>query len=345
MFKEHSDANIGVVTGRVSDLVVLDCDAPDALDRLGKSVPLTPFAETERGQHYYFKCLDRHVLTVTAIAPGLDIRAERAYVVAPPSTHPSGKPYAWVVPPEEAGLAPVPDWLQEAIANRQRNPPKDIEAIVRGVPEGQRNDSATSVAGKLLGILPAEDWEAIGWPLLRGWNSLNKPPLSEGELRTAFESIAGRETVKRCRIEATSDQAIARILNVAISEIGLRRLAALSGVPRSTLSDLSRRLAPPTNPSASLNTQTRRPPTPKYLVGRTLEERKVASERGFGARSVRNQGFGVSMAVTVTGNKFESPQGGNPLYVQLRSCHSDPGAVSFGGEMACHIEARATQRR
>jgi hypothetical protein len=292
MFGDGADANIAVVTGHVSHLVVLDCDAPDALNRLSKHVPLTPLAETARGQHYYFKCPDRYALTITALAPDLDVRGESAYVVAPPSTHPSGKQYAWVVPPGEVDLAPVPDWLLEEISKRRVKPPRTASDIVRGVQEGVRNDSATCIAGKLLGVLPADDWDGIGWPLMCGWNLLNRPPLPERELRTVFESIATREATKRCRIEACSDQTIARILRAAICEIGLRRLAALSGVPRSTLSDFSKRLAPSPNTSTSLNTnntKTRRPPTPKYLVGRTAEERKIASEADLGARSVRNE--------------------------------------------------------
>ena len=40
---------------------------------------------------------------------GLDARADRAYIVAPPSVHPSGRTYAWRSRAEP--LAPAPVWL------------------------------------------------------------------------------------------------------------------------------------------------------------------------------------------------------------------------------------------
>jgi hypothetical protein len=45
------------------------------------------------------------------LLPGLDTRAAGGYVAAPPSVHPSGRRYRWIVPPGEAELAQAPEWL------------------------------------------------------------------------------------------------------------------------------------------------------------------------------------------------------------------------------------------
>lgn len=68
---------------------------------------------------------------------------------------------------------------------------------VDGVPEGQRNNSAATVAGKYLAESSKNDWETIAWPKLQEWNDKNTPPLSTEELRKVFESIAERELQKR----------------------------------------------------------------------------------------------------------------------------------------------------
>jgi len=65
--------------------------------------------------------------------------------------------------------------------------------------EGERNVTAASLAGKILGRLPEELWETAGWGGLKEWNSRNQAPLSERELRSVFESIARREAAKRCQ--------------------------------------------------------------------------------------------------------------------------------------------------
>lgn len=66
-----------------------------------------------------------------------------------------------------------------------------------GVREGQRNATAASIVGGILGRLPEYLWETAGWGGMKEWNQKNQPPLSERELRTVFESIARRERTKR----------------------------------------------------------------------------------------------------------------------------------------------------
>jgi putative DNA primase/helicase len=116
--------NIGIATGPLSGLWVLDLDGPEA--DLGGELPATLEASTGRGRHLYFA--DRTGLPSSAgrIAPGVDARGVGGYVVGPPSLHSSGTRYAWR---NDLPLAPVPDWLVR-LAHR---PPSTSERASAGI--------------------------------------------------------------------------------------------------------------------------------------------------------------------------------------------------------------------
>ncbi len=86
--------NIGIVTGHISGLVVLDVDGEQGRASVrGFTLPATPTVQTGKGFHYYFAYPGFHVANAVGFLPGLDIRADGGYVVAPPSVHPSGARY------------------------------------------------------------------------------------------------------------------------------------------------------------------------------------------------------------------------------------------------------------
>ena len=101
---------VGIVTGPVSDVLVLDVDGPEGESELQKhGHPVTPMVRTAGGGlHLYFKHPDQHVRTGIRVAPGLDVKASGGYVVAPPSMGSNGRAYEWIVSPEEAELADPP---------------------------------------------------------------------------------------------------------------------------------------------------------------------------------------------------------------------------------------------
>lgn len=193
--------NIGIVTGSVSGLAVLDLDREHGgfdslteLERLYGALPATVEAETGGGgRHLYFACPHPAPRNKAGLAPGIDLRGEGGMVVAPPSLHPSGRRYRWRQghQPAKLPLAVLPRWLlglgQGGTAGRG-HPVAHWRALVReGVEEGKRNTTIASFAGHLLwhGV----DAEVV-LELLLCWNRLRcRPPLDDGEVAQVVASI------------------------------------------------------------------------------------------------------------------------------------------------------------
>jgi Bifunctional DNA primase/polymerase, N-terminal/AAA domain/Primase C terminal 1 (PriCT-1) len=160
------NANIAIVTGRDSGLVVLDVDRPEVLNGW-QSDTLT--AHTGKGQHFYFSLSGTAVKnSVSRLGPGLDLRGEGGYVVAPPSRHASGATYTWR--DFDTDPQPAPVWLL------QSNP----------IPEGQRNETLFRIASAMRG--KAKDVEEIAAELHFVNSTRCVPPLQDNEVQKIAES-------------------------------------------------------------------------------------------------------------------------------------------------------------
>lgn len=199
-FTRWPEANVGVVTGTISGLVVLDVDphhgGEESLHRIEATEgPLQPTVEARSGgggRHLYFAHPGGVVRNRAGIAAGIDLRGDGGYIVAPPSRHPSGRPYAWREgrAPGDVPLAPLPRWLI-AGPDGTIGPGHDFaywRALVReGVDEGRRNTTIASLTGHLL-------WHGIdsrvALELLHAWNRVRcRPPLPDDEVAQVVESI------------------------------------------------------------------------------------------------------------------------------------------------------------
>ncbi|WP_100401520.1 bifunctional DNA primase/polymerase [Bacillus sp. FJAT-42315] len=103
--------NLGILTGRISNCIVIDIDDEEALKRLESLGPLPRSwtVKTNRGYHFYYM----YHPDAPSCTPfeKVDILSDKKQVVAPPSIHPSGHKYKWVISPNDAELAPFPEWL------------------------------------------------------------------------------------------------------------------------------------------------------------------------------------------------------------------------------------------
>lgn len=113
--------NIAVRTGAASGVWILDVDDPSALASLDP-LPETRTSATSRGRHLWWRTPALSVPSSTGrVAPGIDVKGEGGYVIAPPSLHPDGTRYRWVTAPD-APIADAPSWL----LTLARKPPAPI---------------------------------------------------------------------------------------------------------------------------------------------------------------------------------------------------------------------------
>jgi hypothetical protein len=194
------EANVGIVTGRISGLVVVDVDAGHGgeaslaqLEAAHGPLPLTVEALSGGGgRHLYFAHPGGRVGNRVGLLPGIDLRGDGGCVVAPPSIHPNGRRYVWASEraPGVAPLASLPGWLlRDTGAKRAGRPLAHWRELVRrGVGEGERNATLASLAGHLL-------WHEVDpevvLELLLAWNRARcDPPLEDAEVASVVESIA-----------------------------------------------------------------------------------------------------------------------------------------------------------
>lgn len=92
--------NVGVVTGAISKIFVVDADSPAAMAWAGEKLPPCELrVRTAKGVHLYYPySADRSMrnkcrVTYQGEALEIDIRAEGGYVVGPGSIHPTGHVY------------------------------------------------------------------------------------------------------------------------------------------------------------------------------------------------------------------------------------------------------------
>ena len=199
-FERWPDANVGIVTGSESGLVVLDVDdggvmkGSDALAALLKGngdATTTMMVRTGNGWHIYYRHPGGTVKnSVGSVGTGLDIRADGGYVVAAPSRHANGTVYTV---DQEAQIEGLPIWLDaliglpdsksNAIAVIQSNEIPMPDKIV----EGSRNSELFKIACRLRGHQGMEqrDLERV----LTSYNQeLCQEPLAIGEVLQIADS-------------------------------------------------------------------------------------------------------------------------------------------------------------
>lgn len=200
-YQQWNNANVGIVTGKVSGIVVLDIDPQhdgekslEAWEKEHGPLPRTVEVKTGGGgRHLYFKHPGGVVHNKVGIAPGIDLRGDGGCIVAPPSMHPGGNVYAWRKghEPGEIALAEMPRWLLNIVSEKGQTTGHSMQywqQLVRnGVPEGERNNTIASLAGHLL-------WHGVDTDvvqeLLLSWNRVRcQPPLDDKEVIRAVRSI------------------------------------------------------------------------------------------------------------------------------------------------------------
>lgn len=200
-WEKWPDANIGIATGKRSGIVALDIDyhseGEKSLEKLlgNNELPVTIETITGgRGRHIFFKHPgDKVVKNKVGLNgyPGIDIRADEGYIVAPPSLHISGERYEFEnsKSPSDVGLADLPPWLLRLlpVTNKLKTELKP-QAETGFIPVGRRNNTLTKIAGSLR--RDGLDQPDIYSDLSEINKNECKPPLQSYEVDQISRSIA-----------------------------------------------------------------------------------------------------------------------------------------------------------
>jgi hypothetical protein len=186
----HPTANVGLAAGAAFWVLDVDyagflAEEPDGADtitalqrRFGRLPPTVRQYTGGMGWQWFFKP-DPRIRNGVRVLPGLDTRSTGGYVVAPPSVHPSGRTYRWIVGPDQGEVATAPEWLATLLAPAEPPPaprrpiaPANLSRYaaaalakacerIGGTPPGAQNEALNSEAfgiGQLVGggIIPRE---------------------------------------------------------------------------------------------------------------------------------------------------------------------------------------------
>lgn len=207
-WKAHPQHNVGVACGAASSgLIVVDVDVDESIGENGLEtlyaweaehgkLPATVTARTGRGGlHLYFKAAGE-VRNSANKELGVDVRGEGGYVMAPPSVHPNGHAYEWVLSPYDAAVAPVDSRVLEFLEYVK---PRKASAVTEHVEKfelpgeigaGGRNDTLFRYASSLQrrGFSDSEIRVQV-----EAANALRcRPPLPAADIETICSSVCGR---------------------------------------------------------------------------------------------------------------------------------------------------------
>ena len=195
-FEKYPDAQLGIVTGKISCLSVVDVEFGGDTSFLPQNTTIV--ATGGLGYHYYYQYCPG-LQNKARIRELIDVRSEGGMVVAPGSESFKGK-YELI---KKLPTIPFPIHLfsDNVKSNNQQSAQQSIPIQqvgdelfdYPGFPEGQRNQETTKMIGTILSSTHPSRWDEKAWPLIQSFNQRNRPPLSDSELLTTFNSIRNRE--------------------------------------------------------------------------------------------------------------------------------------------------------
>jgi hypothetical protein len=207
-WKKHPDANIGILTGKISGVTVVDIDTSQ-----GKQVSFDAFPKTftvktpTGGYHLYYAYDGRIQQTANTFPqfPHVDIRNDGGYVVAPPSEADYVKEKKRVTGAYKVERAlPIVPFPYELFHNQrpvEKNSARGGAAKIlkdfKGMEEGDgRNVALAKAIGLVLRVVPDADRDTTGRELAEALNARFKKPLPGKEVKTTFDSILKKERSK-----------------------------------------------------------------------------------------------------------------------------------------------------
>jgi len=198
--------NIGIVTGKASQMTVIDIDVGSG--KLGAETwsglieqhgePNTLMSKTgSGGMHVFFKYNSALRTGTNRLGKGVDVRNDSGYVVAPPSRHRSGGTYEWL---NDTPLEDLPPYLLNAKKDgrgrkkvddptRRKYTVDEVKTMLTFIKQDDRDDWRN--VGVILGREYARSDEA--WAMYSEWSNKWEGKKGRGHediMRQAFYEIS-----------------------------------------------------------------------------------------------------------------------------------------------------------
>jgi len=206
------DANIGIVTGAISNLCVVDIDKYKetyneelTLEYFPDNIETPTVSTPQGGIHLYFRPPEDHkdIAGNVDFPPAVDFRAEGNYIVAPPSKGENGAKYSWndILSISKVNLAYINNkYISFIINNNNINSSIHAKDIVTGAKQsvtisnigglGTRDNDLFHLANHLVkGNMPVENIRKY----LQFFASNCNPPFTEKETEIKILSALDRE--------------------------------------------------------------------------------------------------------------------------------------------------------
>lgn len=182
--------NIGIATGE--GVLVVDIDVKheakglESIKEYGVGLPDTARVKTPSGGYHLYYYIEGDFKNRVNIYPGIDIRANNGYVVAPPSQI-DGRCYEW----DNNDPVVQADGFVYGFLSGPVGPPSDMPLHMENkITQGQRNDMLFKLASSLQSKGLAD--KAILNALWQENKAKCDPPLTKEEVKAIYQSVTDR---------------------------------------------------------------------------------------------------------------------------------------------------------
>lgn len=242
-FDKWPDANIAMVTGKLSNVVAIDADSPGRVRWLQETFPTSVNQVTGNGIHGFFRPGNTPVKTQVGVLDKVDVRGDGGYVVIAPSIHSTGRIYTLQYAEGFDAWDDLADFPYNIFPSEKT---ADTKAPVTRKPaaQGERNATLTRLAGRY--CKAGLDYDQV-LVLCANDNKTYSPPLSGRDVETICRSIYGKD--QRTQIEVltsediTSDNISLQIPDEILHPGGLVELG-ITGLQKRNCPDIPQFLFP-----------------------------------------------------------------------------------------------------
>lgn len=202
LFKEGM--NIGIATGKLSRVIVLDLDSYKKETGITLTSPVSVITP-RGGEHLYLKY--QPLLNTVNQSLASDMRGDGGFVMVPDSVI-DGKMYRWKIEPTREMFENLPELPKDILEKiYQQNADKETfqkfdrfdTSTALNISEGGRNDALHKLA---LSLLARGHSENEAWDLVVIANKTYQPPLLDNEVITLFKSAVKRNKVSPAFVSA-----------------------------------------------------------------------------------------------------------------------------------------------